>query len=339
MRIAFKFLFWVLKVFLKILILLIIVIALAGWWGLKKVNIKEPKLFGVTYSARNAEDFGMSRKGVFTEILDDLKVRHIRLPVYWTEVEKENNQYDFSEIDWQLREAEKREAEIILAVGRKLPRWPECFVPKWVSAKKDRNFEEAELFEYIETTVQRYKNSPALKIWQVENEPFLPFGRECSLFGDKVLEKEIAIVKKIDGAHPVLITDSGELSFWVRAAKRSDIFGTTMYREIWNEYLGFFTYPLPSQFFRVKLALTELIAGKRPAIVSELQAEPWQKEQSYELSPEDTLSVFYLNQFKDHIIYAKNSGFDEFYLWGVEWWYWLKINGHPEIWNEAKKLF
>src|SRR3989339_354107 len=316
MRRAFKFLFWALKVFLKILILLIIVIALAGWWGLKKVGVKEPKLFGVTYSARNAEDFGMSRTSVFTEIL-----------------------YDFSEIDWQLREAEKRGAEIILAVGRKLPRWPECFVPEWVSAKKDRNFEETELFDYIETTVERYKNNPALKIWQVENEPFLPFGRECSLFGDKVLEREIAIVKKIDGAHPVLITDSGELSFWVRAAKRSDIFGTTMYREIWNEYLGFFTYPLPPQFFRAKLALTELFAGKRPAIVSELQAEPWQKKQSYELSPEDTLSVFDLNQFKDHIIYAKNSGFDEFYLWGVEWWYWLKINGHPEIWNEAKNLF
>ena len=205
--------FWALKVFLKILILLIIVIALAGWWGLKKVGVKEPKLFGVTYSARNAEDFGMSRTSVFTEILDDLKVRHIRLPVYWTEVEKENDKYDFSEIDWQLREAEKRGAEIILAVGRKLPRWPECFVPEWVSAKKDRNFEETELFDYIETTVERYKNNPALKIWQVENEPFLPFGRECSLFGDKVLEREIAIVKKIDGAHPVLITDSGELSF------------------------------------------------------------------------------------------------------------------------------
>src|SRR3989338_1262598 len=178
MRRAFKFLFWALKVFLKILILLIIVIALAGWWGLKKVGVKEPKLFGVTYSARNAEDFGMSRTSVFTEILDDLKVRHIRLPVYWTEVEKENDKYDFSEIDWQLREAEKRGAEIILAVGRKLPRWPECFVPEWVSAKKDRNFEETELFDYIETTVERYKNNPALKIWQVENEPFLPFWRE-----------------------------------------------------------------------------------------------------------------------------------------------------------------
>ena len=165
MRRAFKFLFWALKVFLKILILLIIVIALAGWWGLKKVGVKEPKLFGVTYSARNAEDFGMSRTSVFTEILDDLKVRHIRLPVYWTEVEKENDKYDFSEIDWQLREAEKRGAEIILAVGRKLPRWPECFVPEWVSAKKDRNFEETELFDYIETTVERYNNNPALKIW------------------------------------------------------------------------------------------------------------------------------------------------------------------------------
>ena len=30
----------------------------------------------------------------------------------------------------------------------------------------------------------------------------------------------------------------------------------------------------------------------------------------------------------------------EFYLWGAEWWYWMKEKQNkPEIWDEAKKLF
>jgi len=27
------------------------------------------------------------------------------------------------------------------------------------------------------------------------------------------------------------------------------------------------------------------------------------------------------------------TNFDEQYLWGVEWWYYLREKGHPEIWN------
>ena len=47
-----------------------------------------------------------------------------------------------------------------------------------------------------------------------------------------------------------------------------------------------------------------------------------------------------LQQFKDNVEYAKETGFDTFYLWGSEWWYWMKtVNDQPEIWNEAKKLF
>ena len=47
-----------------------------------------------------------------------------------------------------------------------------------------------------------------------------------------------------------------------------------------------------------------------------------------------------LDQFKKNIAYAKKTGFDQFYLWGAEWWYWLKDeHNRGEIWNEAKNLF
>ena len=36
----------------------------------------------------------------------------------------------------------------------------------------------------------------------------------------------------------------------------------------------------------------------------------------------------------------KKTGLDTFYLWGVEWWYWMKTaQNQPAIWTEAKTLF
>jgi len=328
---------------LKILLVFLLLAGLAVVFGLIGSPELSARAFGVTFSSPFAEKFGMDPKDVYLAILDDFKVKKIRLPVYWDRIEMKEGELDFSELDWQISEAQKRDVKIILTIGRKLPRWPECHQPNWVLEKKDQDFEKEKLLKFLEVAVERYRNNPALFAWQIENEPFLPFGDACPLFGKEFLDKEIASVKKIDANHPVIITDSGELSIWVRAAKRADIFGSTMYRQIWNENLGFFTYPIPPQFFRVKLTLTKLIAGNKPVIISELQAEPWGPHQLYEenLFPLDSqLDKFNAEKFREYISYAEKSGFDEFYLWGVEWWYWLKTEkNHPEIWNEAKKLF
>ena len=47
-----------------------------------------------------------------------------------------------------------------------------------------------------------------------------------------------------------------------------------------------------------------------------------------------------LKQFKKNIEFAKNTGLKEHYLWGAEWWHWLKTKqNNDNIWNEAKSLF
>jgi hypothetical protein len=47
-----------------------------------------------------------------------------------------------------------------------------------------------------------------------------------------------------------------------------------------------------------------------------------------------------LEQLQKNISYAKRTGLDTFYLWGSEWWYWLKEEkGESQIWQEIKKLF
>ena len=69
---------------------------------------------GVTFSHRYSGDIGLDWKANYIAMLDDLKVRKIRVPVYWDLVETEKNKYDFADVDWQLEEARKRDAEIIL---------------------------------------------------------------------------------------------------------------------------------------------------------------------------------------------------------------------------------
>ena len=330
------------RVILKCLLFILIFGIVTFLWALFSVPVKEPKFFGVTYVDWISEKYGMDKREVYLAILDELEAKRIRLPLYWNRIEKADDMFDFSESDWQLLEADKRGTKIILNIGRKTPRWPECHQPDWVSSQKSEDFEKKELLEFLRVTVEHYKDHGALYAWQVENEPFLPFGKNCPLFGAKFLDEELALVRGLDKSHPVIVTDSGELSLWFRAEKRADIFGTTMYRTVWQENLGYYTYPIPPSFFRLKRFLSEIIAGPRYSIVSELQAEPWGPDENYKpenFPIDEQWKNFNDETFREHIEYAKRTGFDEFYLWGVEWWYWIRLQGHPEIWEEAKTLF
>ena len=302
------------------------------------VPIREPRAWGVTFSARAADDFGIPWHEAYRAMLNDLGVRKIRLPVYWSEIEPERGMYNFDRLDQQVRDAAKVNAEIILAIGRKVPRWPECHEPEWVKNLSQEDQQAAQL-DMMRTVVERYRSASHLTLWQVENEPFLPFGL-CPPLDVEFFEREIALVHSLDPSREVLTTDSGELSLWVRALRRGDVFGTTMYRIIYKEPIGYFTYPVPPSFFRLKRALTEIFAGKRRMMVIELQAEPWGPKPIPQMEIEEQYISFDPDRFRDTIVYASRSGFDEFYLWGVEWWYWLRVKkNEPEMWDIAKELF
>jgi hypothetical protein len=71
-----------------------------------------------------------------------------------------------------------------------------------------------------------------------------------------------------------------------------------------------------------------------------MQMEPWtMNKHMTELTYEEQRQSFNLQRFKSNIRYAQMTGFPEIYLWGAEYWYWLKENGHPEIWQEAQKIW
>ncbi len=313
------------------LIIILLIVAVLIFLGRDTASPDRKINWGVTFEKDFAKKLGLDWPEAYLSILDDLKIKKIRIAARWSDVESEQNNFNFTDLDWQLKEAAIRGARVILAVGYKLPRWPECHEPTWV---KDRR---SAVLAYIEKTVTRYKDNPVIFAWQIENEPFLPFG-ECPSFDVNLLDEEIALVKRIDN-RPIVITDSGELGLWVRAAKRADIFGTTMYRWVWNEYLGSYKYPLPPAFFRAKERLTRLFVGQqKPFIVIELQGEPWAHKQIYETPIDEQMKLMSLGEFNSTIDYAKAAGLADYYLWGVEWWYYLKQNNHPEYWDRVKEL-
>lgn len=331
-------------------------ILILGTGGYLKQTAPDPDRhieWGVTFSQKFSMLFDFGEDGPpsasrrigwqdnYDAILDDLGVRHLRLIAYWDLMEPVEGTFDFSGLDYQMRRAEEVGADVVLVVGKKVPRWPECHFPIWTQ-KLSREDKDERVLRFVATIVERYKNSAALRYWQVENEPFLAFGEgECTLSGRDFLDKEIKLVRLHDPATPILMTDSGEIGPWFRAAKRGDVFGTTMYRRVHNDQFGNFEYPLGPGFFRIKEKFTRILIRdfEKDFLVIELGMEPWLKRQPYETTPEEQFKVFDFAFFQDSIRYAKATGFDEYYLWGVEWWYWQMVrHNNTSFWNEARKL-
>ena len=239
---------------------------------------KNPKkiTYGVSFNTSYARELGLDWKKVYIAILEDLKVKHLRLSALWTMVEPQDNKFDFKELDFQINEAKKHNADVILGVGRRLPRWPECHVPKWaqsLSWKEQKN----KIREMITEVVKRYRGNEAILYWQVENEPFLTvFAKQyCGDLDKKFLAEEIALVKKLDPTRPILVTDSGNLGTWAGAYKSGDVFGTSVYVYFWNPKIGPFKSILPPAYYRIKSNIMRLIYGKKKMLIIELSAEPW----------------------------------------------------------------
>lgn len=301
-------------------------------------------LWGVTFSNKYSRSLGLDWKENFEAMMRELRPKKLRLVAYWDEIEKKQGMYDFSDLDWQMMRARQSGTEVILALGMKVPRWPECHIPEWVSGWTPEEQQEA-LERYMKMIIMHYRESSTVTIWQVENEPFLRFG-DCPVRQKNFLDQEVVQVKTMDPTRPILITDGGEFGDWYSSARRGDIFGTTMYRKIFPKFFGsvfgVIEYPLAPSYFRVKENIIRRLADipNKRFLVSELQAEPWGRLPLSKLPYHEQTAIFSPEYFLQTIEYAKNTGFDEYYLWGIEWWYWAREKqGDVRFWESAKMLF
>jgi hypothetical protein len=285
--------------------------------------------YGFSFDPEYAGSLKLDPQEAFKTIINDWNFKYVRLPAHWEKIEATKGVFNFNEIDGYISEADKSGVKVILAIGNKTPRWPECHAPAWANALPREEYM-VELRKYMSQVVEHYKNHPSIEMWQVENEPFLPFG-ECLLLTHAELKEEINLVKKIDGNHPVLVADSGELSTWYFTSKAADYFGTTLYRVVWNKVLGYWNYDwVPAVIYRWKMFLVGRPLDK--AFVVELQAEPWSPNQPLmELPIAEQNRSMNITRLKKNIDFAQRIGVARTYLWGAEWWVWLRKSGYNEI--------
>ncbi len=323
---------------LGIVVLLCMLGGLFVSFKLKNYKRSSSMIYGVSFSTEYANYLGFDSKDVFSKILNEWNFRYIRLSAQWNLIEKNKGEYNWQNLDWMMQEAASRNAKVMLAVGHKTPRWPECHTPSWIDFSTQEKHK-PDLERFIKLVVERYKNHPALELWQVENEPFLGFGN-CEPISLEELKEEISWVKQLDSNHPVIVTDSGELSFWRKTALMTDLFGTTLYRVVWNKTIGYFSYDwiIPSFVYKVKLWLNG--RDVETAYITELQAEPWVADDKdlFSTSIPDQFKSMSLERLKKNISFAEKTGMPRAYLWGAEWWYWLEKKNETDIPNYIKQM-
>ncbi len=297
------------------------------------------QVWGVSFRPEYADSLGLDWKKTYSAIITDLKPHSIRIAAEWANIEPVKGKYEFSDLDWMIKQAEENNVKIILALGQKTPRWPECHNPEWVRPMSQAA--RGQFFDYVKEVVIRYRSSSAVEIWQVENEPFIEFVfGQCADLHPEWVEDEIAMVKSLDPSRRIVVTDSGELGLWVEASRVSDILGTTLYRRVVipsGRLLHYFWLPPGAYTFHA------WIVGKTAEhfFVSELQAEPWYTNSNALTMPiDEQVKQFSPDDLVGNIRYASRIGASRVYLWGVEWWYFMKEkNADPRYWEIAKSIF
>ncbi|MFA5211642.1 MAG: endo-1,4-beta-xylanase [Patescibacteria group bacterium] len=305
--------------------LLFIFLIIAFYLFLQASSLRRYKVnYGLSFNQIYTNYLGLDWRNVYQDMILNLQPKYIRIAAMWSEVEKEKGFYDFADVDWMMKIAAENNVKVTLVVGQKAPRWPECHVPDWTNNLTTEEYKK-ELFEYIKTTVERYKDNSALELWQVENEAFIKFKfGNCLNYKSEFVAEEVALTKKLDEKHWIMMTDSGELSTWMTASKYGDIFGSTLYRIVRSPSGRIWTYDLlPPAFYRIKAMLLKIPLER--FYIAELQAEPWFNNADPLTEDLATQSeTMNLERLKKHFDYAERIGVNRVYVWGVEWWYWLK---------------
>lgn len=326
-----------------LIVLLIISIFIASSYGVAQWYTQSrsqiPLKIGATFIPDYARRFNLDPEETMQAMIDDLGITRFRLVSYWDEMEPQPGVYDFRELDWQFKKVEASGGEIALAIGLRQPRWPECHGPEWAMKKPMSEWQE-DLKKFMAVIINRYKDSPALAEYQLENEFFLSVFGECPDFSRERLVDEYNFVKSVDPQTPLTISRSNNAIGIPIGQPRPDQFAVSVYKRVWDKTLTkrYFEYPFPAWFYGSLAGWGKIFTGK-DLYIHELQTEAWLPEgYSMENAPiEELYKSLSPERLHHRIQYGVATGMRTIDLWGVEWWYQMKTQrGAPELWNTAK---
>lgn len=300
-----------------------------------------PLVMGASFIPDYASYLGVDPHQTFSAMLDDLGIKHLRLVSYWSDIEKEQGTYDFSELDWEFTQAAAHGARISLAIGLRQPRWPECHMPDWASSEQI-NIWYPQLTRFMTAVIDRYKNNPALDSYQLENEYFLQSFANCPDATRTRLEREAALVRELDPRHTLIISRSQNAIGWPVGTPHADEYAISIYRRVWSSPIHrYLEYPFPAWYYAFLAGAEKLWSGK-DTVIHELQTESWPPDGTTNLTSTlaEQNNTMNAARFNDTIAFAKATGMRQMDLWGAEYWYYRMVRLHdPSLWNAARSAF
>lgn len=324
---------------------LVIVLAIGGMYGIARWYIytqsNKPLQLGVSFIPDYALSLGLDPQETM-DALTGIGVRHFRLVSYWSDIEQTQGSYDFSQLDWQFKKAEKVGANITLTLGLRQPRWPECHMPDWAKGETRAQWQ-PKLQNLMQALVERYKDSPSLQNYQLENEYFLGGFGICTDFSRDRLISEYNLIKKLDPTRAIIVGRSNNALGMPVGQPQPDQFSISIYKRVWDGNLThrYLEYPQPAWFYGF-IAGSQQILNHRNMSVAELQAEAWppSSKSITETSLAEQNKSLDAKRLKDRFDYGKATGMRQIDLWGAEYWYYRKVVlGDSSLWNVAGAEF
>ncbi len=326
---------------IKIWSLCVFLIVLGSMYGIGRWYIasesSKPLHLGTSFIPDYAESLGVDPEANFKALLS-INVKQFRLVSYWSDMEQTKGTYDFSQLDWQFKDAETSHAKIILTVGLRQPRWPECHAPTWTSSEPASVWQ-PQLYSFMSAVVERYKNSPALQSYQLENEYFLKGFGGCTDFSRSRLVSEYNLVMTLDPNHPIIVSRSNNDIGTPIGKPTPDMFSVSIYRRVWDAAVTkrYIQYPYPGWYYGFLAGVQKITTGK-DMMIGELQAEAWpphgQSITSTSLSEQN--KSLDANRLQDTFNFGKSTGMKSIDMWGAEYWYYrMEVLHDPSLWNVA----
>jgi hypothetical protein len=292
--------------------------------------------YGASFSVPYAEYLGVPPKACLQAALKDLGVQRLRLMSYWNHLEPKQSRLDFKDLDWQIDMAEKYDAQVTLCLGLRQPRWPENHWPDWALGLPEDEWQQA-LLDFIEKVVKRYQERDVIVSYQLENEAFNRSFGENGNFDRERLRRELELVKQLDPTRPVIMTTSNSWGIPI-FGPRPDNYGFSIYRHFYQKG-AYRSSWLPPVFFRLRAVKIRLLQW-RGTFIHELQAEPWGPKGIPEMSLKEQYRSINPLRVQEAVRFAEATKLYPIDIWGLEWWYWLKIkHKKPEIWEYMKKVY
>jgi hypothetical protein len=332
----------------KIIIGFVIAIALligtmygiARWYMVSVAN--QPQVIGASFIPDYATSLGLDPQKTLDGMLGDLHIKHLRLVSYWSDMEPSKGNYDFTQLDWQFKKAEAAHAKVSLSLGLRQPRWPECHMPNWAKSEPTAVWY-GQLNTFIGTIIDRYKSSPSLDSYQLENEYFLQGFGECTNFDRNRLVSEAQTVKQHDSKHTLIISRSNNALGIPLGDPKPDEYAVSVYKRVWDGKFShrYLEYPPPAWFYAFLAGWQKLHDG-RNMVVHEMQAEAWAPNNKalQDTSLAEQNKSLDAARLKGRFEYGKGTGMRSIDMWGAEYWYYRAQYLHdPSLLNVARSEY